>query len=109
MSAPPTGLAPQPTTLQLLAQPLRDGLAQIAAQCAIAPDPKGTLTASTVTQLISKTVATQTVAMINGTAVYPAPLATLPCRRRPGHELRQRWAPSSATTRRRARSPIRAP
>jgi hypothetical protein len=77
-SAPPTGLAPQPTTLQLLAQPLRDGLAQIAAQCAIVPDPKGTLTASTVTQLISKTAATQTVAMINGTAVYLAPLATLP-------------------------------
>ena len=78
VSAPPTGLAPQPTTLQLLAQPLRDGLAQIAAQCAITPDPKGTLTASTVTQLISKTVAIQTVALINGTAVYPTPLTALP-------------------------------
>jgi hypothetical protein len=83
VSAPPTGLAPQPTTLQMLAQPLRDGLAQIAAQCAIGPDPKGTLAASTITQLVSKTAATQTVAMINGTAVYPAPLAALP----PGIDL----------------------
>ena len=78
VSAPPTGLAPLPTTLQLLAQPLRDGLAQIAAQCAIVPDPKGTLTASTVTQLISKTAATQTVALINGTAIFPTPLTALP-------------------------------
>jgi hypothetical protein len=78
VSAPPTGLAPQPSTLQLLAKPLRDGLAQIAAQCTIVPDPKGTLTASTITQLVSKTAATATVALINGTAAYTAPLAALP-------------------------------
>ncbi len=78
VSAPPTGLAPQPATLQLLARPLRDGLGQIAAQCQQVPDPKGTLAASTVTQLISKTVAAQTVALINGTAVYPTTLAALP-------------------------------
>jgi hypothetical protein len=78
VSAPPTGLAPQATTLQLLAQPLRDGLRQIAARCALVPDPKGTLTASTVTQLVSKTVATQTVALVNGTAIYTTPLAALP-------------------------------
>jgi hypothetical protein len=78
VSAPPTGLAPQATTLQLLAKPLRDGLAQIATQCQPAPDPKGTLTASTLTQVISKTVATQTVALINGTAVYTTPLSALP-------------------------------
>ena len=78
VSAPPTGLAPQTATLQLLAQPLHDGLAQIAAQCAIVPDPKGTLTASTVTQLISKTAATATVALINGTAVYTTSLTALP-------------------------------
>jgi hypothetical protein len=75
VSSPPTGLAPQATTLQLLAQPLRDGLAQIAAQCKLAPDPKGTLTASTVTQLVSKAVATQTVALINGTAIFSTPLS----------------------------------
>jgi hypothetical protein len=77
-SAPPTGLAPQQTTLTVLAQALRGGLTQIAAQCAIAPDPKGTLTASAVTQLVSKTVATATVALVNGTAIFTAPLATLP-------------------------------
>jgi hypothetical protein len=78
VSAPPAGLAPQPATLQLLAKGLRDGLAQIAAQCTIAPDPKGILTASTVTQLVSKTAAAATVALINGTAAYTAPLAALP-------------------------------
>ncbi len=73
-SVPPTGLAPQPTTLLVFAQTLRDGLTQIAAQCAIAPDPKGSLTASTVTQLLSKTVAAQTVALVNGSVTYGAPL-----------------------------------
>jgi hypothetical protein len=75
-SVPPTGLAPQQATLALLAQALCAGLSQIAAQCAIAPDPKGALTASTLTQLISKTVATETVALVNGTATYRAPLST---------------------------------
>jgi hypothetical protein len=78
VSAPPAGLAPQPSALQLFAQPLRDGLARIAAQCTITPDPKGTLTASTVTQLISKEAATVTVALINGTAAYSQPLTALP-------------------------------
>ena len=77
-STPPGGLAPQSTTLLVLAQAVRNGLAQIAAQCAIVPDPKGTLTASTVTQLVSKTVAAQTVALINGTAAYTTQLETLP-------------------------------
>jgi hypothetical protein len=75
-SVPPTGLAPQLTTLLVFAQTLRDGLTQIAAQCAIAPDPKGSLTASTVTQLLSKTVAAQTVALVNGSVTYSAPLPT---------------------------------
>jgi hypothetical protein len=78
VSAPPTGLAPQPTTLEVLALALRDGLAQIAAQCAIGPDPKGTATASAITQLLSKTVATQAVAWVNGTATSGTPLTTLP-------------------------------
>ena len=74
-SAPPTGLAPQATTLLVLAQTLRDGLTQIANQCKASPDPKGTLTAATVTQLVSKQVADATVAMLNGTAGYSTPLA----------------------------------
>ncbi len=78
VSAPPTGLAPQQTTLAVLAQTLRDGLAQIAAQCAIVPDPKGTATTSAITQLISKEVATQAVGWVNGTAISSTPLATLP-------------------------------
>jgi len=77
-SAPPTGLAPQQTTLLVLAQTMRAGLTQIATQCTVQPDPKGTLTATTVTQLVSKAVATETVALVNGTALYSAPLATLP-------------------------------
>ncbi len=78
VSAPPTGLAPQQTTLGVLAQTLRDGLTQIAAQCAIVADPKGTATASVITQLVAKDVATQTVAWVNGTAISSAPLAALP-------------------------------
>jgi hypothetical protein len=77
-SAPPAGLAPQQTTLLVLAQGLRYGLTQIAAQCAVSDDPKGTRTAAALTQLISKDVATQTVALVNGTAVFTAPLAALP-------------------------------
>src|SRR6185437_7572385 len=78
VSAPPTGLAPQQTTLEVLALTLRNGLNQIAARCAIVPDPHGAATASAITQLVSKTVATQAVAWVNGTATSSAPLATLP-------------------------------
>lgn len=78
ISAPPTGQAPQQTTLAVLAQALRDGLAQISAQCAIAADPKGTATTSVITQLISKDVGAQAVAWVNGTAANTAPLAALP-------------------------------
>lgn len=77
-SVPPTGLAPQRTTLVVLAQALRAGLAQIAAATAIAADPKGTLTHSVLVQLISKTVADQTVVAVNGTARYIAPVDALP-------------------------------
>jgi len=77
-SVPPTGLAPQQTTLVVLAQALRAGLAQIAAATTIAADPKGTLTHTTLVQLVSKTVADQTVAAVNGTAMYTAPVDALP-------------------------------
>ena len=75
ISAPPTGLAPDDTTLQVLAIALRDGLAQIIAANQQAPDPTGALTQAKLTQLVSKDLADQTVAMISGTAAYAAPLA----------------------------------
>jgi hypothetical protein len=78
ISEPPTGPAPQQSTLLTLASQLRQGLAAIATQTALAADPTGTLTQATLAQLISKDVADQTTAMINGTAIYTTPLATLP-------------------------------
>ena len=75
ISAPPTGLAPDDTTLQVLAIALRDGLAQIIAANQQAPDPTGVLTQVKLTQLVPKDLADQTVAMISGTAAYAAPLA----------------------------------
>jgi hypothetical protein len=77
-STPPRGLAPTKSTLVVLAQALRAGLTQIASATATVPDPKGTLTHSTLVQLVSKTVADQTVNAVNGTAVYAAGLADLP-------------------------------
>ena len=78
VSAPPTGLAPQQPTLLTLASRLRQGLAAITTQTSVAADPAGTLTQATLTQLISKDVADQATAMINGTALYTTPLTALP-------------------------------
>jgi peptidoglycan hydrolase-like protein with peptidoglycan-binding domain len=75
-SNPPTGLAPQQTTLVVMAAALRSGLTQIATQTTPAPDPKGTFTHNVIAQLVSATVADQIVAMISGTATYSAPLST---------------------------------
>ena len=75
-SSPPTGLAPQQTTLVVMAAALRSGLAQIAAQTTAAPDPKGTFTHNVIAQLVSPGVADQIVAMISGTACYSEPLST---------------------------------
>ena len=75
-SNPPTGQAPQQTTLVVIAAALRSGLAQIATQTTPAPDPKGTFTHNVIAQLVSATVADQIVAMISGTAIYSAPLST---------------------------------
>jgi hypothetical protein len=77
-STPPTGLAPQKTTVVVFAQALRTGLAQIASATAIVPDPKGKLTHSTLVQLVSKTVADHTISAVNGTAVYTVQLNDLP-------------------------------
>jgi peptidoglycan hydrolase-like protein with peptidoglycan-binding domain len=78
ISAPPTGLAPDDTTFQVLAVALRQGLTQIIAANTQAPDPTGTLTHAKLTQLVTKEVADQAVAMINGTATYSTPLIALP-------------------------------
>ncbi|MGH3276495.1 MAG: neuraminidase-like domain-containing protein [Streptosporangiaceae bacterium] len=77
-SVPPTGLAPQQTALAVLAQALQAGLARIAAATTIAADPQGALTHSALVQLVSKAVADQTVAAVNGTARYTAPVDRLP-------------------------------
>ncbi|MGH3297611.1 MAG: neuraminidase-like domain-containing protein [Trebonia sp.] len=78
VSSPPTSPAPQQATLLTLASGLRQGLAAIAAQTSATADPTGTVTHATLTQLISADVADRATAMINGTAVYAAPLAVLP-------------------------------
>lgn len=78
LTAPPTSLAPQPATVRLLAKGVRDGLVRIAQDNALAPDPTGDLTRAKLALLFDSATVDQTIAMINGSAVYSAPLAQLP-------------------------------
>jgi hypothetical protein len=78
LTAPPANLAPQATTLLLLAKTLRDGLAKIEQDNAVAPDPSGDLTRAKLSVLFDSATVEQTIAMIAGTAIYSATLRTLP-------------------------------
>ncbi len=78
VTAPPANLAPQLTTVLLLAKALREGLIKIAQDTALAPDPTGDLTRAKLALLFDAATVDQTIAMINGSAVYGAPLAALP-------------------------------
>src|SRR5262249_47190641 len=78
LTAPPANLGPQVTTVLLLAKALRDGLAKIAQDNALAPDPAGELTRVKLALLFDAATVDQTITMINGSAMYAAPLAKLP-------------------------------
>jgi hypothetical protein len=78
LTAPPANFAPQPTTLLLLAKTLRDSLTQIAQDNTLAPDPTGDLMRVKLALLFDSATVDQTIRLINGSAVYVAPLATLP-------------------------------
>jgi peptidoglycan hydrolase-like protein with peptidoglycan-binding domain len=77
-SEPSDGLAPQPVTVLLLAQSLRDGLTKIAEDNLIAPGPVGELTRNKLGLIFESAIVDQTVRMIDGSAIYTAPLANLP-------------------------------
>src|SRR5262249_13605531 len=66
LSEPPGDLAPQQTTLLLLARTLRDGLTRIAQDNTRAPDPAGELTRAKLALLFDNTIVDQTIGMISG-------------------------------------------
>ena len=61
-----------------LAQTLRAGLTQIAADNTLADDPSGDLTRAKLGTIFESEVVDQVVHLIDGSAVYVAPLASLP-------------------------------
>jgi hypothetical protein len=78
LSEPPSNFALQPTTLFLLAKTLHDGLAQIAADNSIVDDPNGELTQTKLALIFDGALVDQLVRMIQGSAIYTTPLASLP-------------------------------
>ena len=89
LTAPPVNLAPQPATVLLFAKTLRDGLTTIAKENDIAPDPVGDLARAKLSVLFDASTVDQTIAMINGNAVYAAPLlCPVSPRRRQGRTTR---------------------
>ena len=78
LTAPPTNLAPQTTTLLLLAKTLRDGLTQIGKDNALAADPNGDVTRAKLGLLFNSATVDPIIGMINGSAMYSAPLAVVP-------------------------------
>jgi peptidoglycan hydrolase-like protein with peptidoglycan-binding domain len=78
LTAPPANLAPQPTTVHLLARTLRDGLVQIAQGDAPAPDPSGEPSRAKLALIFDAATVDSIARMIDGTAVYSSSLAALP-------------------------------
>ncbi len=78
LMAPPVNLAPQPTAVLLLAKTLRDGLTKIVQDNVLVPDSTGDVTRTKLSLLFDSAVVDQTIAMINGSALYTAPLDVLP-------------------------------
>jgi hypothetical protein len=78
VSLPPANLAPQSTTILLLAKTLRDGLTKIAQDNLQVADESGDVTRGKLAMLFEQATVDQTIALINGTAIYTASLAKLP-------------------------------
>ena len=78
LSATTNNFAPQPARLLVLAKTLRDGLAQIAADNAIAEDPSGEFTRAKLATLFDGAIVEQVIQMVTGSAIYSAPLGNMP-------------------------------
>jgi GH18 family chitinase len=75
---PNAGIAPLPANVNLLLTTLQSGLAGVAHDNAIVPDPKGVLLTKNLAILLGTNLATAALGLITGTAVWSAPLAPLP-------------------------------
>jgi hypothetical protein len=75
---PDAGIAPLAANVNLLLTTLQTGLAGVAHDNAILPDPKGALLTKNLAVLLGANLATAAAGLITGTAVYSAPLASLP-------------------------------
>lgn len=73
-----TDTEPRDPTVFELARTIRDGLAAIARDNVVAPDPTGSLTAQKLALLLDSDVVDGLIGIINGTVNYSAPLAVLP-------------------------------
>jgi hypothetical protein len=78
VTSPPANLAPQSTTILLLAKTLREGLTKIVQDNAPAPDPAGEVTQAKLAMLLDHATVDQAIAMIRGSATYSTPLAAIP-------------------------------
>jgi Neuraminidase-like domain/Putative peptidoglycan binding domain/Salmonella virulence plasmid 28.1kDa A protein len=74
----PTSLPPQQASVEATAKALSDGLKRIAEDNTLAPDPAGELTRSKLALLYDSATVDAIIGMIDGSAVYSAPLAALP-------------------------------
>jgi len=75
---PNAGIAPQPADVSPLLTRLQTGLSAIARDNAVVADPKGDLLLKKLGVALGDRLAGVAIALINGTAVYSAPLATMP-------------------------------
>jgi GH18 family chitinase len=75
---PNAGIAPLPANVNLLLTTLQSGLAGVAHDNAIVPDPKGVLLTKNLAILLGTSLATAEIGLITGTAVWSAPLGPLP-------------------------------
>jgi hypothetical protein len=75
---PNSGIAPLPDNVTLLLANLQSGLAKIARANIPVPDPNGDILRKKLATLLSGSLTDSAMGLINGTAVYSAPLAALP-------------------------------
>ncbi len=74
---PNAGIAPLPANVSLLLTTLQSGLASIAFNDAVVPDPKGDLLLKAMGTLLGSSLASAALGLINGTAIYSTPLPAL--------------------------------
>ncbi|MCM3870736.1 MAG: peptidoglycan-binding protein, partial [Pyrinomonadaceae bacterium] len=74
----PNNFAPRTAQLLIVAKTLRDGLTQIATDNEIAEDSSGDFTRVKLATIFESAVVDQVIQMVNGSAVYRAPLANMP-------------------------------